>query len=75
MMAQPLTGSMPLFLKLQHVQGPKCVAPPPPYSPNPWAEIDHILATANSRDSIKGQRGDFRISIHEPRYSGIKQQN
>ena len=44
--------------ELQDVQGPKRVAPPP-YSLDPWAKIDHILARAHSWDSIKGHRGDF----------------
>ena len=31
----------------------------PPYRPNPWAKMVHILAGDHLWDSIKGHRGDF----------------
>ena len=31
----------------------------PPYSPNPWAELAHILAIGPSSDCIWTHRGDF----------------
>ena len=43
--------------EIEDVQGQKHVAPP--YRPNPWAKMVHILAGDHLWDSIKGHRGDF----------------